>query len=298
MCFLLALTLAAATAAPLAAHAATGPPPPQKPHRLPYAAIGSVDVGTGESSIFLFNNTRYLLDNIFCGYIDHYGQWDSRFRNHSYVRIRNFDTGQVIANVTESIGTSFVSAFVDHAQPGGDVLWLSGSNGDRCGNGAQASFPNQTGVLSISSHDLRTFHAAMAAPGVQTCNTEVARVEAVAPGLPPHKYVMIIEQFDHKNQNMFLVNNNQDGNLSHGWVVGNGSNWKSNAAVGQWDNAAPGGGPSIRWEGSRYYVITGGREVQLCRSRDLGAKNACFLLHYKLNSEYLPRQAWDRHRKS
>ena len=45
------------------------------------------------------------------------------------------------------------------------------------------------------------------------------------------------------------------------------------ASVGKWGGAAPGGGPSIRWEGGRYYVITGGRTVQLCRSKDLGERD-------------------------
>ena len=42
---------------------------------------------------------RYLLDNIFCGYIDHYGQWDPRFAGKSYARVRNFETGEFVANV-------------------------------------------------------------------------------------------------------------------------------------------------------------------------------------------------------
>ena len=272
----LVVLLAAAHPTPAAAGS---PPPPQPASHLPYQALGSVDVGTGESSIFLFNGTRYLLDNIFCGWIDHYGQWDPRFRNHSYVRIREFASGRLVANVTESIGTSFVSAFVDHDQPGGDVLWLSANNDDRCNHGPvgrrrQANFPSQIGVLSLSSRDLKTFSVAMAAPGVGTCNTEVARVSSVAPGLPPHKYVMIVEHFARGMENIFLVNNNHDGDLSHGWLPAgsNGSDWMA-ASVGKWGGAAPGGGPSIRWEGGRYYVITGGRTVQLCRSKDLGERD-------------------------
>ena len=207
---LLATLVALLAAAHPTPAAAGSPPPPQPASHLPYQALGSVDVGTGESSIFLFNGTRYLLDNIFCGWIDHYGQWDPRFRNHSYVRIREFASGRLVANVSESIGTSFVSAFVDHDQPGGDVLWLSANNDDRCNHGPvgrrrQANFSSQVGVLSLSSRDLKTFAVAMAAPGVGTCNTEVARVSSVAQGLPPHKYVMIVEHFARGMENIFLV---------------------------------------------------------------------------------------------
>jgi hypothetical protein len=94
----------------------------------------------------------------------------------------------------------------------------------------------------------------MPLPDVGTCNTEVARVTSSPPGLPPHRYVMILEPF------MFKVNNNADGDLSHGWVDATGSK----------PPHAPSGGPSIRHEGGHYYVITGGSTVMLCRSADLG----------------------------
>ena len=235
-------------------------------------AIGSLDVGTGESSIFLFNGTRYILDNIFKGWLDHAGLWNPRFANHSYARIRELETGKLIANVSETIATSFVSAFVDHGQPGGDVLWLSANNGDRSGAtqyGWQKNFPNQSGVLAMRSTDLRSFTTSMAVPTggpgqhAGTCNTEVARVDVAVPGLPPHRYVMILEHFAKDETNDFLVNNNADGDLSHGWISANQPKFR----------AAPGGGPSIRFEGGRYYVITGGRQVMLCRSKDLGLKD-------------------------
>ena len=46
---------------------------------FPYEPLGSIDVATGESSIFMLNQTRYLLDNIFCGYQDHAGLWNPAF---------------------------------------------------------------------------------------------------------------------------------------------------------------------------------------------------------------------------
>lgn len=52
------------------------------------------------------------------GYIDHAGKWNPAFTGHSYVRIREFETGRLVANVTETISTSFVSAFVDHTEAG------------------------------------------------------------------------------------------------------------------------------------------------------------------------------------
>lgn len=66
-----------------------GPPPPP-PAPLPYEAVGALDVGTLETSIFMLNGTRYIQDNIGCGYIDHWGNWPggAAFKGHSYVRIR------------------------------------------------------------------------------------------------------------------------------------------------------------------------------------------------------------------
>ena len=243
------------------------PPPPMPPTPLPYKALGSIDVGTGESSIFLFKGTHYLLDNIFCGYIDHFGKWNATFKGHSYVRIRELETGTVIVNVSETIATDFVSAFVDH-RPTGDVLWLSALEHDRCsheaiqkqtrrGKGRQPQSGGcGTGVLAISTTDLHSFNKSFAI-NASTCNTEVADVGTSPPGLPPHKYVMILEPYT------FMVNNNADGDLTRGWVPATGSK----------EPHSPGGGPSIRWEGGHYYVITGGRTVMLCRSADLGASD-------------------------
>eukprot|EP01043_Picozoa_sp_COSAG02_P084162 COSAG02_NODE_22042_length_765_cov_1.531532_1_plen_238_part_01 len=158
---------------------------------------------------------------------------------------------ELIANVSETVATSFVSAFVDH-RSSGDVLWLSALNEDRCKQQCG------TGVLAIRSTDLRTFTSTDIGYKGKTCNTEVAGLNVASPSsLPPHKYVMILEPFT------FLLNNNADGDLTHGWT----------AATGSKSPHAPGGGPSIRFEDGHYFVITGGQTVMLCRSKDLGASD-------------------------
>lgn len=191
----------------------------------------------------------------------------------------------MIANVTETIGTDFVSSFVDHrpSSQGGDILWLSALNHDRCKSSAVnldaarddggSGISCGTGVKAISSTDLVHFNASMALPDVGTCNTEVAKVTDSPPGLPPHRYVMILESF------MFKVNNNADGDLSHGWVDASGSK----------PPHAPSGGPSIRHEGGYYYVITGGTTVMLCRSKDLGAYHAEAVHLHRQESKLLDR---------
>ena len=232
---------------------------------LPYEALGAIDVGTYETSIFLFNNTRYIQDNIGCGYIDHFGNFKGgeAFKGHSYVRIRERDTGRVVANVSETIGMDFVSSFVDH-RPDGDILWLSALDADRCKHTGHVRNTDGTGggcgtgVMAVSSADLIHFTATTVLPAQRTCNTEVAKLSTTSPRtLPPHRYVMILEPFN------FMVNNNEDGNLSYGWSEATGSKAPHVSA----------GGPSIRHEGGKYYVITGGTTVMLCRSKDLGVSD-------------------------
>lgn len=41
------------------------------------------DGAPGESTIFQWHSDMYILENLFCGYIDHYGQWNDTFKaNH------------------------------------------------------------------------------------------------------------------------------------------------------------------------------------------------------------------------
>ena len=51
---------------------------------------------------------RYLLENINCGYQDHFGQWNAAFAGHSYARIRELHTGNVVANISETIDFAFM----------------------------------------------------------------------------------------------------------------------------------------------------------------------------------------------
>lgn len=209
----------------------------------PYTVLGSIDVGTLENSIFLWKGVHYILENIGCGYIDHYGQWDPSFQNHSYARIRKLDSGEIVMNVSATVGYSFVSAFSDEYN---GKMWLVGNGGDRC------HVQCANGIQVFSSEDLLSWETAKISD-TKTCNVEIARVESAPLSGPAHKYIMILEDLS------FLLNNNEDGDLTHGWFSANVSK----------PTHAPGGGPSIRWENYYYYVISGGNTVSLTRSKDL-----------------------------
>ena len=140
-------------------------PPPPPPFKSPgYEVLGSLDVDTGESTIFQWRGTMYILENIFCGYIDHFGKWNAAFKDHSYARIRELRTGKVVSNVSETVATSFVSIHIDLER---DKAWLSALAVDRCK--AQCG----KGVLAISSADLISWTSSKPLPDIHTCNTQV-----------------------------------------------------------------------------------------------------------------------------
>ena len=266
------------------------PPPPGPPH---YAKAGAVELHTCENTVFFFLGRLYNVENIACNFPQHAGNWEPEvFGNHSYARIRDFETGAIIANITTSVGFGFVSAFVDYS--GGDgtsdsdgavadvgvggalgagTVWLFGTPADRChGNG------DATTVQAWWSTDLVAWASAQAFDlGLHTYNVQVTRTAPLggaspaereawrrrrAAGtarlLPPHRYVMILECFH------FAVNDNADGNLTHGWTLLAG-------AVAP--PGAPCGGPSITYSplDDFFYVLTGGSEVWLERTQDFAS---------------------------
>lgn len=85
-------------------------PPPVSPPR-PYEQLGSIDIGTYENTIFWWAKHTYVLENIPCTYEDHAGRWFPWFANHSYARIRDFDTGKLVANISSTVGFGFVNSF-------------------------------------------------------------------------------------------------------------------------------------------------------------------------------------------
>lgn len=212
----------------------------------PYTVHGSIDVGTLENSLFLWKSTMYVLENLGCGYIDHAGLWFPAFKGHSYARVRQLDSGIVIANISSTIGFAFISAFPDYKY---NRMWLFGVDVERC-NGTYRG----TKVQAWWSNNLLDWKTDVAIPDYKTYNVEVSAVPKSPVGLSPHRYVMILESFG------FMLNNDPDGNLtrSGSWVLA-----KSKAPH------APSGGPSIRFSDGFYYILTGGHNVELYRSPDL-----------------------------
>jgi hypothetical protein len=234
-----------------------------------YTKRGSFDAATGESSILYWPPAGgvgreeaglVISESIFCDdWYDHYGHYDHRFEGHSYVRLRNYTSGAIIANITLSIGFSFSSGFVDHET---GTFFLFAHPMDRCTRQPPPNVGSTDGVWQFSSRDLLTWDYARTDVAWNGPNTDVARVYAPGrppPNLPPHRYIMITEGAT------FAVNNNADGDLTRGWVTLPAAN----ASVPQCPEGCQ--CPSIRYLPSDgfYYVITGGHSVWLLRSKDL-----------------------------
>lgn len=164
--------------------------PSQVPSPVPrpspeYQKIGSFDASTFESSIQWWGPARALIimESIGCGYWGHAGQWIPAYDGHSYFRVRNLETGAVLANLSATIGFGFGSAFVDH---NAGRFWVFGTPHDRCDHPVVNS---SAGVWAWWSDapDLSTWQGGLTDVAWSGPNTDVGRVYGSPPGLPPHR---------------------------------------------------------------------------------------------------------------
>lgn len=243
----------------MGSHVCPGSPLPAPPAPKPYQVQGSYEVGTLENSLFSWKGALYLLENVNSGYAANAGVWFPEFKNHSYARIRRFDNGVVVCNISSSIGYGFVSAYPDYEH---DRVWLFGTNHDRSGKGPRSGYPcpgkTVTAWWSAGGADL-THWGRACTDAVSADNVEVASVALPPHTLPAHTHVMSDECPGFR-----IINATADGNLTKGWTTVPGS------------KKGPCGGPSTRWtydpqnkSAGYYYRITGGHHVMLARSRDL-----------------------------
>ncbi|CAB9507939.1 expressed unknown protein [Seminavis robusta] len=233
---------------------------------------GSIEVNTFENSLFEWHGTLYLLENIACLYSQHASKWFPAYANSSYVRIRDFHTGTIVANISSTIGYGFITPFPDYQQ---EQLWLFGSNCNRCQahqnhRGIQGCM-EQRGIVAWklimdskknSNRDRSTaplfrHWKRQEIPNTRaTYNVQVTAVKSSPMDTTQQstKHVMMAEPF------VFYSNNNEDGNLFQGWsVIPNTT---------KPEGGIPIGGPCIRHVNGYYYVFTGGHHVELLRTNN------------------------------
>jgi hypothetical protein len=213
----LAADVAAAVSAGGLPLGSASPPPhlvPHSPSRLNNSGV--FDANTGESSLFMWSGGGPQ-----SGRLTIFETINSKYPGMafgprvSYYRLRDLDSGEVVANITASKMMGFGSAFVDHDH---GRLWLFGCyRGKGCagtGTPPKEPLPGQGSVHALWSTDLVTWHGpvltdvALAAP-----NAVVARVRGKTHRtLPSHRYVMVTEGLS------VALCNATDGNLTRGWT--------------------------------------------------------------------------------
>ena len=210
-------TRGSAVAVALVAAVLVGIPAVARCRRLGYDIQGAIEVDTNENTLFLWHDALFLLENIPCYYSQHNGRWDARFSNASYARIRRVDDGSIVANISQTVGFGFITPFVDEDH---DALWLFGSNCNRCPHkptGPQGCVSHRkVSVWKAADSTMRRWSPPVDANGtVATFNVQVSRVRrspVSSADLPPHRYVMILEE-----DQRFMMNNAADGDLTRGW---------------------------------------------------------------------------------
>lgn len=262
-------------------------PPPRNPDWHPHwQDQGSYDSTMCEGTPFWWPKDKrmYIMECVCRGPLDtplkrkygyywgHAEQWDKTFLNHSYIRIRDMETGVVVSNISTSIGFGFGAAMVDYDHGN---LWISATANDRASitprpygpptdHDPECKFGSHwecNGVWVFNSSDLKTWTRRKSDVAWSGPNTGMARVYPSAahptpPNLPPHRYVMATEK-----GTTWAVNNNADGDLSTGWLT-------LPAAKASGGSLAC---PAVRYLPSDgyYYTVSGGNAISLMRSRDL-----------------------------
>jgi hypothetical protein len=245
-------------------HSCAPPAPPL------YTKRGALDVGTFENTIFYWQGRLLNVENIPCSYADHAGIWDASWGNHSYARLRDLESGEVVVNISSTLAFGFLTAFTDYDT---NTLWLFGTPADRCvGNGdaktvqawwttdptLQDSSWKTRLAFNYGSHTYNVQVVKVGPPPGLPAHEAASRAGAIvqataAAGLPPHKYAMFLEAF------AWAINAGDD--LTTGWVLLNNTRPPFNA---------PSGGPCMVYNGydSHYYILTGGNTVHLYRTVD------------------------------
>jgi hypothetical protein len=231
--------------------------------------LGVYDYMTEESSPIIFNDALVMLESIPTSYADFSPAFASCT---AYFRVRDMKTLTVIVNISASCGICFGAAtVVPGATPGApETLVVTGTEWDRTASSAAGALgwsgpcagPTPVNctvhVFSSSSpqlEDASWSHAVVAVPfGVY--NTDVTAVPAAAGG----GWTMALETTAEHAR--FLVSAAADPTIVSAWSVLNAS-----YTIPHFPDT--GSCPSIRHDGEFFYYLTGGRDIQILRSRDL-----------------------------
>eukprot|EP01052_Picozoa_sp_SAG31_P021165 SAG31_NODE_1622_length_7722_cov_4.332940_5_plen_536_part_00 len=233
-----------------------------KPNFESLGMLSTAEWGVAESSALRFKGKMYVMESV-----SGKGTFESQNLRSAF-RIRELETGKLVANVENANGHAFFVARVDHAR---GVVWVYGSarnrgindegacdskafdkNGNRCYVGAWHS----TNMVEWSS----TSKALTVPKGTYVANVAVAIVSGSkydTSALPKHQAVMALEYCDNEhcekssrdNRYCFAINTGSDGDL--------GSNWK--VLSNKYCSSGMHSCPSLNYDAEEgYYYMTGG----------------------------------------
>jgi hypothetical protein len=217
----------------------------------------------------------------------------------SYFRVRDLATNAIIQNISASCNHAFASGYVVSDSEGGvDTLTIVGTAWNRmndpppllrhrrlrserlgwsgpCANGncTVDAFVSQdpalqawTATVPAAYPRVLVYNTDVAFVGGAPAETPAARAAArarAAAGLPPFRWVMILEGGDERAR--FAVSNGATATADYrDWVFLNGT-------LPQFGNGEIGSCPSIRFDANTglFYVLTGGNAIVALRSPDL-----------------------------
>ena len=135
-----------------------------------------------DGKLYLMESHAHGLDSVFPGLYN-----SSTMGDNSFFRVRDFKTGYIIANVSQSIGHSFCAATADHTRRQVWVFCGANARGNKLDPGPCGRTPRKgcyVGAWNASFNDLATWSAtrkALVLPdGMSLFNNDVALVHSLA----------------------------------------------------------------------------------------------------------------------
>eukprot|EP00041_Stephanoeca_diplocostata_P024421 m.618302 g.618302 ORF g.618302 m.618302 type:complete len:436 (+) comp22527_c2_seq1:210-1517(+) len=236
--------------------------------------------------MYMMESTGHGCDDAFPGYNT------TKLGDCSFFRIRDLESGAVIANVSQSLRHSFCSAVADHTR---ETLWVFCAAISRNQHGADSPCGTSpyhgcyVGAWKASFDDLTAWSDVSKAvnlpDGYGLFNNDVALVSGstaaavgAIPGLPKHQAVMIMENREddphHRWLSPFVVNVGTDGDLTRNWQLLNLTDFAISGFAPGATGEGTGDAPTIRFDAEQgyYYSIGGGWITNgPARSRNLTA---------------------------
>jgi hypothetical protein len=224
-----------------------------------------------DGSLYMMESHSHGCDTVFADI----GYNTTRDGDCSFFRIREMESGLVVASISQSLGHSFFSALVDYDAKPSPKLWVFGpahARGNKVKPGPCDGNSDWQGcyIGSWSSTDLVNWSQASKAVPIPdhhaAFNTRTTMVRSMSPeakkALPIHQAAMVLEpRTDHAYSNStfrYAINTGTDGDLSRNWQLLLASAFsESGPSVPEHLNL---GAPTMHYDNDEqyYYTIGGG----------------------------------------